>query len=221
MKKLNLIIGILVLTTSVSFGQKYELDKKTVTGVFDAKGKTKSEIFSSINKWISLNYNSAQNVVQLNDSNAGNIIVKGQNDAVYKEVLLLIFPQRKLTLSEYASIKLSHTIEINIRDNKFRIIYSLTSHVPYIGIDQYGLIKKKLKLIFSMINFSGLKDEQVEIYNEATKDGVLFMGKKKKREMLTYTKPIFEQFNKDLIANIKYILLSIQETVNLTKKDDW
>jgi hypothetical protein len=221
MKKLNLIIGILVLTTSVSFGQKYELDKKTVTGVFDAKGKTKSEIFSSINKWISLNYNSAQNVVQLNDSNAGNIIVKGQNDAVYKEVLLLIFPQRKLTLSEYASIKLSHTIEINIRDNKFRIIYSLTSHVPYIGIDQYGSIKKKLKLIFSMINFSGLKDEQVEIYNEATKDGVLFMGKKKKREMLTYTKPIFEQFNKDLIANIKYILLSIQETVNLTKKDDW
>ena len=221
MKKLNLIIGILVLTTSVSFGQKYELDKKTVTGVFDAKGKTKSEIFSSINKWISLNYNSAQNVVQLNDSNAGNIIVKGQNDAVYKEVLLLIYPQRKLTLSEYASIKLSHTIEINIRDNKFRIIYSLTSHVPYIGIDQYGLIKKKLKLIFSMINFSGLKDEQVEIYNEATKDGVLFMGKKKKREMLTYTKPIFEQFNKDLIANIKYILLSIQETVNLTKKDDW
>ncbi|MGJ8761110.1 MAG: DUF4468 domain-containing protein [Polaribacter sp.] len=221
MKKLNLIIGILLLTTSFSFGQKYELDKKTVSGVFDVKGKTKSEIFSSINKWISLNYNSAQNVVQLNDSEAGNIIVKGQNDAVYKEVLLLIYPKRKLSIPEYASIKLRHTIEINVRDNKFRIIYSLTSPAPYIGIDQYGSIEKKHKLIFSMIDFSGLKDEQVKIYNEATKDGVLFMGKKKKGEMINYTKPIFEQFNKDLIADIKSTFLSIKETVNLIKKDDW
>lgn len=86
MKKTNFIFGIiLVLMTSLNcYAQEYEMKEKTIIGVFDIEGKSKTEIFGSINKWIALNYNSAQNVVQLKDKESGNIIVKGINEAVYK-----------------------------------------------------------------------------------------------------------------------------------------
>ena len=69
MEKLKLLLAITftILTINQSVSQEYQLEEKTITGIFDTPDKTKSEIFSSINKWISLNYNSAQNVVQLND----------------------------------------------------------------------------------------------------------------------------------------------------------
>ena len=150
MKKINLIFGfIFVLMTSLNcYAQEYSLEEKTIKGVFDTEGKSRTEIFASINKWIALNYNSAQNVVQLNDKESGNIIVKGINEAVYKNVMKELYPKNKF-MQEFSTIKFNHTVEINIKDNKYRIIYTLTDIITPEPIAGYNL-ESQYNLVFDI-----------------------------------------------------------------------
>lgn len=223
MKKRNFILwSLLILMTSLNcYSQEYTLEKKTIIGVFDTEGKTKAEIFSSINKWIALNYNSAQNVVQLNDKESGNIIVKGINDAVYKNVMKELYPKNKY-MQDYSNIKFNHTIEINIKDNKYRIIYTLNNIITpkYVaGFDMESLSNR----IFDIIDFTGIKQEKIDNYNnyidELWKSAMV--SKKKREEYLEKTKPVFEEMNKGVIESIKSTMISIEKTVKSTKKDDW
>ncbi len=158
MRKIILDLGFSLISV-VLYSQEYTLEDKTVVGVFDAPKKTKSEIFSSINKWISINYNSAQGVVQLNDKEAGNIILKGINEAVYKNVLKELYPKNKY-IQEYNTVKFNHTVEINIKDEKYRVIYRLTNMIHEVdGYDYYN------DLIFKMIDFDGIEQENIDSYN--------------------------------------------------------
>ena len=74
-----------------------------------------------------------------------------------------------------------------------------------------------------MIDFNGLKRMQVDYYNDKReiewKNAMI--GKKKRQKSHDMTIPIFEEMNKSIIANIKLTMLSIHETVNSSKKDDW
>ncbi len=208
MKKMNFIFGfLLVLMPSVNcYAQEYEMKEKTISGIFDIEGKSKSEIFASINKWIALNYNSAQNVVQLNDKESGNIIVKGINEAVYKNVM----------------VEFNHTMEINVKDNKFRIIYTLTDIITPAPVAGYNLESEYI-MVFDMIDFTGLKQEKIDNYNNYVEElwKKAMVGKKKRENFKEMTKPTFEEMNKGVIESIKSTMLSIEKTVKSTKKDDW
>ena len=52
------IILFMILIVNSVYSQDYTYEDKTMTGVFEVKGKSQSELFSLINKWISINYNS-------------------------------------------------------------------------------------------------------------------------------------------------------------------
>ena len=119
MKKVILLI---MFITTITNAQEYKLEEKTITGVFEIKEKTKAEIFASINKWVSINYNSAKNVVQMNDLESGTIIIKGINEVKHKNPLKIIYPN---LAAEFTTLKFNHLIEVNVKDNKFRIIYKL------------------------------------------------------------------------------------------------
>lgn len=82
MKKIIFLITLFLCQIITS--QEFELGEKSITGIFDVKGKSKSEIFSSINRWISLNYNSSKDIIQLNDKESGTIIVKGINISTFE-----------------------------------------------------------------------------------------------------------------------------------------
>ena len=127
MKNLKLLFGIIILTVTSfqTYAQEYELDEKTVTGIFEMEGKNKSAIFSAINKWISINYNSAKNVIQMNEKESGTIIIKGINQVVYKNTWKSLYPKNKY-ITEYSTTKFNHLIEINIKDNRYRVIYKIT-----------------------------------------------------------------------------------------------
>ena len=221
MKKSKLFFSaiIFLLTFGKSFSQEYQLQEKTVIAVFDTPGKTKSEIFSSVNRWISINYNSAQNVVQLNDKEAGNIIVKGVNEVVYKNLMKEFQPNNKYA-QEYSTIKFNHTIEINIKDDKFRVIYTLTDIADKVQINGYGEL---YTLLFDLIDLTGLKDEPVNRYNAyiVEKWNSPFISKKKTEKMLEMTRPVFEQVNKDITVDLKSTIESIYQSVNSTKNEDW
>lgn len=217
LSKLFLLVVFFTLTSSQLFSQVYQIKEKTIIGVFDTPGKTKSEIFSLINKWISLNYNSAQNVVQLNDKEAGNIIVKGINEVVYKNIMKEFYPNNKY-MQDYSTIKFNHTIEVNIKDDKYRIIYSLTNIVS--EVQGYENINE---MVFDLIDLSGVKDDKILKYNnyleEMLKKGLI--GEKKREKMLEMTKPVFQQANKDIISSIKTTMLDIKKTVNSSNDSDW
>jgi hypothetical protein len=222
MRDLKLIFAFFTLTmiSLQCISQEYKLEEKTIIGVFNAEGKTKAEIFSSMNKWIALNYNSAQNVIQLNDKESGNIIVKGINEAQYKNVMKELYPKNKF-MQEYNTVKFNHTIEANIKDNKYRIIYTLTNIIPEFVMG-YNF-ENQYDMVFDMIDFTGLKQDKVNNYNNYVEElwKKALVGKKKRESFQNMTRPTFEEINKDIIKNIKLTMLSIEKMVISTKKDDW
>ncbi|SOU87108.1 conserved hypothetical protein [Tenacibaculum dicentrarchi] len=216
MKKMKLVFGILtiLMTSQITFGQEYNLEEKTVIGVFKMEGKNKSELFSSINKWISINYNSAQNVIQMNDKEAGTIIIKGINEVVYKNTMKSLYPKNKY-IKEYSTTKFNHLIEINIKENKFRIIYKITE----IASEDVGFNN----MIFNCINFNGNNEKAITEYNEFI-DGYLkkgLIGKKKRAKFKSKTKPMFDELNNSIVSDIKLTMKSIEKSVESKKKDDW
>jgi hypothetical protein len=215
-KTLQLILGIIimVMTSSTSFGQDYELEEKTVIGIFEIEGKEKSELFSSINKWISINYNSAQSVIQMNDKEAGTIIIKGINEVVYKNTMKSLYPKNKY-IPEYSTTKFNHLIEINIKDNRYRVVYKITDIADKdLGVNN---------ILLKCINFNGKNEQAIleysKIFDENIKKGAI--GKKKREQFMSSIKPMFEELNNNILIDIKSTIKSIEESVESKKKDDW
>ena len=156
MKKL---IPLFLLFTCLINAQEYKLEERTITGVFEKTGKTKSELFSSINRWISINYNSSINVIQMNNIDSGTIIVKGINEVKYKDDLTKILSPKSNI--EYATMKVSHLIEINIKDGRYRVIYKVVD----LAIQDSGYND----LVINCINFNKVDDESIQNYNSPKK----------------------------------------------------
>ncbi len=221
----NLILIFAVFTTTMTsfqcYSQEYKSEEKTITGIFDVEGKTESEIFSSINKWIALNYNSALNVVQLSDKESGNIIVKGINEASYKNVMKELYPKNKF-MQEYSTVKFTHTIEINVKENKYRIIYTLTDIITPEPVAGYNL-EQQYDMVFDMIDFNGLKQDKIDNYNNYVEElwKKAMIGKEKRKKFQEMTRPTFEEMNKGVTESIKSTMDSVEKTVKSSKKDEW
>ena len=74
-----------------------------------------------------------------------------------------------------------------------------------------------------MIDFTGLKQEPVDTYNNYIDDQwkKALMGKNKREKIQERTRPVFEDLNKSVLADIKLTMLSIEKTVKSTKNDEW
>jgi len=216
MKNLKSLFGIIILTmiSFQTFSQEYELEEKAVSGIFEMEGKDKSELFSSINKWISINYNSAKNVIQMNDNESGTIIIKGINEVVYKNTWKSLYPNNKY-ITEYSTTKFNHLIEINIKDNKYRVIYKIID----IASEDAGFND----MIFKCISFNGINEKYIDEYNEVI-DGNLkkgLIGEKKRENFISLTKPMFEELNSSILNDIKLTMKSTEQSVKSKKNDDW
>ncbi len=212
MKKI--VLGLLMMMSFYSNAQEYKLEEKSVTGIFEANGKTKAELFSAINKWISVNYNSANSVIQLNNLESGTIIVKGINSIVNKSFIKsFLHPDlQKKTSFNTMTYNFSHLIEINIKDNKFRVKYLITKYEDYESDNE----------IFKRINFEGVDNNTVENYN-ALADGLLetfMIDKKNKQAMRDAMKPMLNEMNSSLENDIKNTLQSIYKTAT-EKAEGW
>jgi hypothetical protein len=219
MKKL-LVVLVLMLST-VSFGQEYKTEDKALTGVFEVAGKSKAEIFSAINKWISINYNSGKSVTQLSDAEGGNIIVKGINSVNYKNIAKILYPKMK-SLPDELAIKFNHLTEINIKDNKYRIIYTIANIDVEPDVAKY--ITPELGAAqFACININGATDTAIllisNIMDTNFKDAKV---SDEKRELLSAAiKPMYDEMNSDLVTDMKSTMISINKSVASAKADTW
>lgn len=196
----------------LSFAQEFKAEGKTLTGIFEAEGKSKSEIFSIINKWISINYNSSKNVIQMNDLESGTIIVKGINEIKTENEFAKSFSR---WTNDYNYYEFRHLIEINIKDNKYRIKYSIIEITSKISpIDCFN---------YDCINLSGVEQNVIDEYNEKA-DHLLkmeFIGKKKRDDFKSKTKAYLESVNNIIIDNEKSTMLSIEKLILSNTKDSW
>ena len=194
----KIVLGLLMVMSFYSNAQEYKLEEKSVTGIFEANGKTKAELFSAINKWISVNYNSPESVIELNDAEGGNIIVKEITEGKYN-----LKPFRpKLKKDKYIIVKFDHLIELNIEDNKLKIIYKITNLA---NIKHPKSQAECVKNTLSCINFKGVDDNSIVKYNEFL-EFILkraLIGKEKRNMYKSLSKPLFEELNSNLISNIK------------------
>ena len=210
MKK-KLLLLLFSFMFGISYSQVLKTEAKTITGTFDAKDKSKSDLFSSINKWISINYNSAKNVIQMNDLESGTIIVKGINSVEFKNPSKQMYPNNKY-IPAITSVNFDHLIEINIKDNKYRIMYKIT------GVDTEGYDK----LFFNCINLDTLDNNAIELYNQKIQENFKngSIGKEKKETFLAQSIPMFQEINTKLRDKIKLTILSINKAVS-ENNDDW
>lgn len=190
--------------------QEWKVSEKSVTGVFSVE-KSKTDLFALINKWISINYNSAQNVIQMNDAESGTIIIKGINEVNYSNLTgKFLAPSYS---ADVISSKFNHTIEINVKDNKFRVIYTITG----VSNDPNGAIFSAL--FYDCVNLTGENTAAISAYNEETekylKQGLI--GKQKREKYKQAVVDMFSELNKNLLENIKSTMLSID---NSTKTED-
>ena len=116
------------LSSGLALSQTIERSEKSITYVIDTPGKDKNTLYLEIFKSIALIYNDANNVIQMNDKESGTIIVKGLNNIDYLNFWWIGMPKlAKTMMQEKYSFPLNHSIEINIRDNKFRMMINFTS----------------------------------------------------------------------------------------------
>ncbi len=210
MKKIT-IIAFLILSNTIN-AQEFKIEEKTITGTFENKEKSKSELFALINKWISVNYNSAKNVIQMNDAESGTIIIKGINEISYKNAGKVLNPK---LATEFSTIKFNHLIEINIKDNKYRIIYKLIN----IATDDYGYNT----MLFNCINLNGNREVEVQKYLDGMeinlKKGMI--GKEKRERFASEMKLSFDEINTNAINEMKSTMLSIEKSISNAAKDGW
>jgi hypothetical protein len=132
-----------------------------------------------------------------------------------------LYPKNKY-MQEFSTVKFNHTLEINVKENKFRIIYTLTDIITPEPVAGYNL-EYQYNMVFDMIDFTGLKQDKIDNYNNYIEElwKKAMVGKKKREKFKAMTKPTFEEMNKGVIESIKLTMLSIDKTVKSTKKDDW
>jgi hypothetical protein len=216
MKRAKLIYGILllILTSTSVQAQEYKLEEKIVTGIFETKDQNQAELFSSINKWISINYNSSKNVIQLNDKEAGTIIIKGINEVSYTNTMKSIYPNNKY-VTDKLTTQFNHLIEINIKDNRYRIIYRITD----IASEDAGYND----IVFNIVSFMGVNTESLIAYNEVIDENLKkgMIGEKKREKFKSLTKPMFEELNDNLLIDVKSTMKSIEQSVQSKSKDEW
>lgn len=215
MKTKTLII-LLSIITFVANGQEYKKDTKSITGVFEATGKTKSEIFASIYKWISINYNSAQSVIQMNDLESGTIVVKGINEIIFENPMKQMYPNNAYVAGNIRT-RFNHTIEINVKDDKYRIIYTVTDM-----ISESNPPDKDDGLFFNCFNLVAVDDSNVKIYYLAIEPNLKagFMSEKKRIEYYPLINKMFQTASAKLEYSIKSTLMDIEKSVN-KQEETW
>jgi hypothetical protein len=216
MKKL--LFALTLLVSMISHGQTYTIEDKALTGVFEVAGKSKAELFSAINKWISINYNSGKSVTQLSDNEAGIIVVKGINEVSCANNAKILYPNMK-AIPDISTTSFNHLIEVNIKDNKFRITYTLVD----INLPPNAFSSVQNTKIPDNINLNGTPESALMI-NKELMDSTLkkaLIGKEKRDKYIESIKPMYDELNSNILNDMKATMLSIQSAVTSTTKDGW
>ena len=105
MKKLLLLLTILIIGIGESVAQSSANGIGATEGVYESS-MTKAQLWSNLKRWVATSFGSYKHTVDMEDKEAGTMIIKFNS-----------FDER---FKIYTSLKLSATLQIDVRDNKWR-----------------------------------------------------------------------------------------------------
>lgn len=212
MKKLLFIIFLLPMLDPA---QVYETGEKSMTGIFEFPDKSGEEIYSSVNKWVALNYNSTNDEIQMNNPELGTLIVKGIHKVQYKNPDKILYPD-DVRYPELVTVKVNHTLEINSKENKLRIVYNLSGMTNENNVEMQDYF-------LDCINFNGTNENAINEWNKLIDQFLRqnLMRKSKRERYLSGTKDWFGEVNQAIINDIKSTMQSIDEAILNGQKADW
>lgn len=206
MKYLTITIALIILTSFNSSAQDFIVGSKSVTGVFQAQGKSKTAIFTSIYTMLNESSDGAVEEIEMADQAKGLIIVKGKNTVPYRNLGKLLYPKRN-GMAEVLDAEFKHRIEISIEDNMYLVTYYIT--------EMERELYSHEDLFFNCINFEEISNEEVQKYNRSMgkflKSNLVF---KNKREVFFENTPSqFLEVSNNLRNNAEVMLYSINQGV--------
>ena len=175
MKKLAFILLFIPL---VSFGQEFKYQNNIASVVFNVDSISYKEIHSRAVSAIANIYNNANNVIQMNDKESGKLVIKGSSSILIKNPIKNMYPKNKY-ISEDWELLYSHTINIDTKDGRYRVVYTVSNpeydggpnvigNIPFDGI--------------KFFNYENSNEEDISSYIEdkLSASGMGIIGKKKK-----------------------------------------
>lgn len=104
MKRLLTILAVLLISVGVANAQTQEVWGQP-EGLFETS-LTKDQLWSNLKRWVATSFKSYKHTVDMEDKDAGTMIIK--------------FNSFDESFGLYTSLKLSATLQIDVKDNKWR-----------------------------------------------------------------------------------------------------
>ena len=184
MRFLSLVAAFIILYTPILNAQDFTFDGDKMTVVFEAsldKKKLHSAVFAAVANI----YNSANDVVQMSDAEAGKIIVKGTSKVTLEDPSKLTDPKNDFIL-KYQEYFVEHSINIDIKDDKYRIEFLVgEKHLFFMG-NKYV----HNKIAVPWLTFASPSETETQDYVENLKNAFaenrLTKGLLKKKKYIAY-----------------------------------
>jgi len=151
----------------------------------------------------------------MSDLESGVIIVKGINDVTIKNYYKESSPNGRY-MPETLTTSFNHLIEINVKENKYRIVYKIIDICSDRNETPFS------NLFLNCISFNTIDDNAIQAYNLSIEDVLKkgMMGKERREEYLALSKPKFQDISTTLINQIKATMSSIEKSVS-TVEESW
>ena len=130
MKKTLFILFVICFYSNVIFAQ----EKITFSEVIKVDSIKTESIFVAIKEWLSMEFKKGNNAVELQDKEAGLIVINAVSDYKYSEGGLSY---------TWATGTVEYKINIQIRDDRFKVMITNFVHKGATGKDHLGVLTTK------------------------------------------------------------------------------
>ena len=195
MKKLILLLLFIPL---VSTTQEFKYQNNIASVVFNVDSISSEEIHSRAVRAIANIYNNANNVIQMNDKESGKLVIKGSSSIIINNPIKSMYPKNKY-ISQGWELFYNHTINIDSKDGRYRIVYTVSNPEYDGGPNVVGNISFDGVKFF---NYENSDKQDITSYIEAklNSPGMGILGKKRKA---LYSEAL-SKMPADIVEQLKY-----------------
>lgn len=186
--------------------QKSQIEERSISKNYKTENIDPKLVLSGAEQWFNNEENSERFKIISFDKNKGEMIVEGSTTVLYKNMGKDLYPKRS-GMAEVLEADFGNKIRIQAENDGYSIHYEV--------IDMKREMYKKEDLFYNCVNFKGIDQGDLDIYNKAMnkllKANLVF---KKRREIfMDNSKSQFEEVSNYLLNDGEVTIFSINEAI--------
>lgn len=186
--------------------QKSQIEQRSISKNYKTENIDPKLVLSGAEQWFNNEENSERFKIISFDKNKGEMIVEGSTTVLYKNMGKDLYPKRS-GMAEVLEADFGNKIRIQAENDGYSIHYEV--------IDMKREMYKKEDLFYNCVNFKGIDQGDLDIYNKAMnkllKANLVF---KKRREIfMDNSKSQFEEVSNYLLNDGEVTIFSINEAI--------